>query len=231
MSLWLYELLSPEILIRHISLFLLVIAIGMPTLGLLRWFALASGIAGIALALIATPPDRIGLFWMALFIVVNLVQMWFSRSRKFGRPLTAEEQRFHETVVPRLSASQVRRLLTAGRWYVGERGVRLTAQGEPTPGLVFLASGRVDVFVDGQKVAVVKPDSLIGEIGVSTGEPANATAIIAEPSRYLEFDAERLRHLLETHLDLLDAVELAIQRSLGDKLNRQNAAAAHPDQR
>jgi len=228
MEVWLGELLDPNLIVRHISLFLLVIAIGMPTLWLLRWFALGSGVLGIALAVMAAPPDRIGLFWQILFVVVNLIQMWLGRSRKFGRALNTEEERFHQIVVPRLSPSQVRRLLTAGQWIDGRPGTRLTEQGEPTPGLVFLVSGRVDVYVDGQKVAVVKPDSLIGEIGVSTGEPANATAVVAEPARYLEFETERLRHLLETHLDLLDAIELAIQRSLRDKLNRSNIAAAHP---
>ena len=48
MTMWIYELLAPEILVRHLSLFLLVVAIGMPTIKLLRWFALTSGVVVFA---------------------------------------------------------------------------------------------------------------------------------------------------------------------------------------
>jgi CRP-like cAMP-binding protein len=225
MTMWVYELLSPEVLVRHLSLFLLVIAIGMPTIRPLRWFALASGVVGVVLA--AWTRDNAGLFWQVLFVAVNLLQMWVGRSRKFGRALNDEERQFHEIVVPNLDAGQVRRLLTAGAWVDSDGGRLLTEQGVSTPSLYFLSRGAADVVVDGQKVAEVGPDSLIGEIGISTGEPATATVITAGRVRYLEFEGEKLRRLLETHVDLLDAVELAIQRSLRDKLNRLNVATAH----
>jgi hypothetical protein len=229
MTVWVYELLAPEVLLRHLSLFLLVIAIGMPTIKPLRWLALASGAVGIVLA--AWMADRIGLFWQIVFVAVNLLQMWVGRSRKFGRALNDEEQRFHEAVVPTLDAGQVRRLLTAGEWIDADQGRVLTEQGVATPSLFFLSRGKADVFVDDQRVAGIGPESLIGEIGISTGEPATATVVTAGRVRYLEFKADGLRRLLETHLDLLDAVELAIQRSLRDKLNRANVATAHHDSR
>ncbi len=229
MTMWVYELLAPEVLLRHLSLFLLVIAIGMPTVKPLRWFALASGAVGIALAVWIA--DRIELFWQILFVAVNLLQMWVGRSRKFGRALNEEERRFHQAVVPTLDDGQVRRLLTAGAWVDADQESVLTEQGEPTPSLIFISRGDADVLVDGQRVATVGPNSLVGEIGISTGEPATATVVTAGRVRYLEFEADKLRRLLETHLDLLDAIELAIQRSLRDKLNRLNVATAHHDHR
>jgi hypothetical protein len=45
----------------------------------------------------------------------------------------------------------------------------------------------------------------------------------------LSFDARRLYRLLDTHDDLQDAVELAIEKSLREKLHRSNLAAAHPE--
>ena len=228
MSMWLYELFAPEQLLRHLSLFLLVLAIGMPTIKPLRWFALASGAVGIVLAVWTR--DNVGLFWQVLLVLVNLLQMWVGRSRKFGRALTAEEQRFHDMIVPSLSPGQVRRLLTAGVWLESEGGRNLTEQGKSTPSLYFLSRGAADVIVDGERVARVGPDSLIGEIGISTGEPATATVVTAGRVRYLEFDGAGLRRLLDTHLDLLDALELAIQKSLRDKLNRINVATAHHEQ-
>ena len=54
-----------------------------------------------------------------------------------------------------------------------------------------------------------------------------ATAVCATSVRYLGFDAGRLYRLLDSHDELQDAVELAVERSLRDKLNRSNLAAAH----
>jgi hypothetical protein len=222
---WVYELLAPEMLARHLSLFLLVVAIGMPSLPLLRWFALMAGIVAALLAIWTR--DSVGIFWQVLFIVVNVIQMWTARSRKFGRPLSEEEERFRQTIVPTLTSGQVRRLLTAAHWADAVRDACLIEQGQPTRSLIYVGHGSIDIVVDGRRVAEVGPDSLIGEIGISTGEPATATAITATTVRYLEFDGEKLRKLLETHTDLLDAVELAIQKSLREKLQRLNAAAAH----
>jgi hypothetical protein len=225
MSMWIYELLAPETLVRHLSLFLLVVAIGMPSMPLLRWFALASAVVAILLAVYTR--DSVGIFWQALLIVVNVVQMWLARSQKFGRKLTAEEEGFRQAVVPTLTTGQVRRLLTAGRWVEAKADRVLIEQGQPTRDLIYIAHGVVDVVVDGARVAEVGPGSLLGEIGISTGEPATATTITATAAHLLEFDGERLRRLLETHPDLLDAVELAIQKSLREKLQRLNMAAAH----
>jgi CRP-like cAMP-binding protein len=85
----------------------------------------------------------------------------------------------------------------------------------------------VDIVVDGRKVAECGPGSLVGEIGMSTGTPATATAVCATPVRYLSFEAQRLYRLLDSHVDLQDAVELAIEKSLSEKLSRSNVAVAH----
>ena len=78
-----------------------------------------------------------------------------------------------------------------------------------------------------EKIAECKAGNLVGEIGVSTGDPATATAVCASPVRYLSFDTGRLYGVLDRHTELQDALELAIQRSLRDKIHRQNFAAAH----
>src|SRR6476659_7315516 len=102
MLMWLYEVFAPETLLRHVTLFLLVVAMAMPTVLLLRVVALASGIAAIILAT-AVSYDPIGLFWSILFVVVILVQMVLYFRQHRGRPLAPEERLFHEKVVPSLS--------------------------------------------------------------------------------------------------------------------------------
>jgi hypothetical protein len=228
MSLWLTEVLAPETLYRHAALFLVVVALAMPTIALVRWTALIAGIVGALLAVFVAN-DAIGFFWWGLLIIVSLVRVTFAVSRRPGRPLTAEERMFKERVVPTLTPGQVRRLLDVGRWREVIAGTTLTRAGERVGELGFITRGQVDVLVDGHKVAECGPGALVGEIGMSTGEAATATAICATPVRYLSFEAPRLYRLLDSHVDLQDAIELAIEKSLGDKLRRSNFAAAHPE--
>lgn len=227
MSLWLTELLTPEALLRHLTLFLVVLAVAMPSLPLVRWAALFAGIAGVFLSLVS-PNDSSGLFWWALLVLVAVLRLALSSNWRAGGKLTGEEELFHRTVVPNLTAGQVRLLLKAGKWRQVVPGTVLTRAGQRIGELCFVVRGNVDIVVDGAKVADCGPGSLVGEIGISTGEPATATAVCASPVRYLGFEAGHLYRLLDRHAELQDAIELAVERSLRDKINRTNMAVAHP---
>ena len=221
------DLFTPDSVVRHLALFLLVVAVAMPTVLLIRIVALAAGIVLILLATVVAD-DPVGLFWAILFVVVNLVHLGFYLKRHWGGPFNAEERLFHERVMPALGRVQTRRLLAAGHWRDVAAGTTLTRQGEMVSELCFISRGTVDVMVDGHKVADVGAGNLIGEVGLSTGDPATATSVCATPVRYLGFATTDLSRVLDAHVDLQDAVELAIQRSLRDKLHHANALRAHP---
>jgi hypothetical protein len=150
MSLWLTEVLAPETLYRHVALFLVVVALAMPTIALVRWMALVAGLAGIVLATFVAK-DAIGFFWWGLLVVVTLVRIAFASSRRPGRALNAEERMFHERAVPALSRGQVRRLLEIGRWREVPPGTTLTRAGERVSELGFISRGQVDIMVDGRR--------------------------------------------------------------------------------
>jgi hypothetical protein len=223
---WLTEVFRPETLARHVALFLVVVAVAMPSISLVRLMALVAGVVGVVLSAFVAY-DPVGLFWWCLLVIVALVRMVIATSRRFGSPLTGEERLFHEKAVPSLTPGQVRRLLDVGRWREVIAGTVLTRVGEAVSELSFIIRGQVDIIVDGKKVAECGPGTLIGEIGMATGDPATATAVCATPVRYLSFEAKRLYRLLDSHVDLQDAVELAIERSLSEKLHRSNIVAAH----
>ncbi len=228
MSMWLYQFFfSPQALAWQVGLFGVVVALAMPTIALTRVVALVGAV--IALVLAATyAGDPVGMFWWAVLAIVIVIRMLVSRGRGFGGHLNAEEQLFHDRVVPGLSVSQARQLLAVGRWRDVVAGTALTRGGEPVSELCFVTRGQVDIIVDGRRVGECGAGELVGEVGMSTGEPATATAICATPVRYLGFEAKRLYRLLDNHVQLQDAVELAIEKSLREKLNRSNVAAAHP---
>ncbi|HMN86043.1 MAG TPA: cyclic nucleotide-binding domain-containing protein [Bauldia sp.] len=219
------DFLTPDAILRNVGFFLLVLALAMPTLFLVRIFALVAGLVVVVVAVVGGS-ELMGLFWGTLIVVVVLAQLALSMRRRFADPLNAEEQVFHDRVVPGLDRSQTRRLLTAGQWRDVAAGTALTREGEATPELCFVARGTVDIMVGGRKVADVGVGELIGEVGLSTGDPATATAVCATPVRYLGFPAADLYGVLDGNVELQDAVELAIQRSLRAKLHAANAARA-----
>jgi CRP-like cAMP-binding protein len=226
MTLWLTDILSPLALLHHVALFLIVVAVAMPTLALVRWLALFAGLAG-GVATIVLGYNAPEGFWWALLVLVALARLIQSSNWRWGGRLTDEQEMFHQRAVPGLNAGQVRRLLAAGKVREVVPGTIVTKQGERIAELVFVLRGQIDIVVDGRKVAEVGPGSLVGETGISTGEAAMATAVCATPVRYLGFEAGRLYRLLDSHGELQAAVELAVERSLRDKLNRSNMAAAH----
>ena len=229
MSLWLTQVLDPGMLLRHIAMFLVVAAVAMPTIGLVRWLGLAASIIGIVGAsVIAYDPG--GLFWWIMLAIVAVLRIGFATGWRVGGPLSGDEEMFHQRIVPELNAGHVRLLLTAGRWREVVPGTALTRAGERIVELCFIARGQVDIVVDGKKVGDSGAGTLIGEAGLSTGDVATADAVCSTSVRYLGFDATRLYRLLDNHEDLQDAIELAIERSLRDKLHRSNMAAAHPGQ-
>lgn len=229
MTVWLSEILAPDALLRHLAMFLIVVAVAMPTVGLFRWAALAAAVVGILVSSVLTY-DPAGFFWWGLLAVVAVARMVMASDWRYGSSLSDEQELFHRRVVPGLSAGQVRKLLTAGKFREVVPGTALTHAGKRVAELCFLVRGQVDIVVDGRKVAECGPGSLIGEIGLSTGDPATATAICATPVRYLGFDSLQLYRLLDGHVELQDAIELAIEKSLREKIHRANFVAAHPTQ-
>ena len=227
MSMWLYQFFfAPQVVAWQFGLFIVVVALAMPTIALVRIVALVGAAVGIVLSAYYSG-DPVGLFWWSLLAVVVVVRMVGMRGHGFGGHLNPEEQLFHEKVVPTLSVSQARQLLAVGRWRDVVAGTALTRGGEAVAELCFITRGQVDIVVEGKRVAECGPGALVGEVGISVGEPANATAICATPVRYLAFEAKRLYRLLDSHVQLQDAIELAVERSLREKLNRSNLAAAH----
>lgn len=225
MTIWVYELFAPEALIQYVAVFLIVVALAMPTLTLVRWTALVGGIVGVAVAAFFAE-DRAGLVWWSLLTVVVLVRIVLRDPRGMFSRFNAEQTLFWKRVVPGLKKASAANLLHHGAWSDVEPGHVFTREGERVDDLVYVASGTVGITVEGKTVGRVEGGSLIGEVGVATGETATATTTALTPVRCLAFNADRLYDFLDGHADIQDAVELAIERNLRDKLRRANQRAA-----
>ena len=209
--------------VGHLSYALLIISMLMTRIAWLRIFAIGSGIVAIAYDYFWLL-DPVGVFWETAFVLTNVAQLGILAYRNRMATFTAEERAFYEMALPNLEPVQMRRLLKYGRWMDAAPGTVLIRQGKPVADLVFIVSGLVDIDVDDRRVGHCGPGSLIGEIGVSTGGPASATAVVAEPVRFIAFEARGLRQLLDRGDDIGRAVEAAFRHSLREKLLRANEA-------
>jgi len=228
MSIWVYELFSPEALIEYVAIFLIVVALAMPTLTLVRWTAFVGGLVGVAVTGVVAV-DRTGLVWWSLLTLVVLLRIVLRDPRGMFSRFNAEQTQFWKRVVPSLDRASAANLLNHGKWQDAEVGHVFTREGGRVNELVYVARGRVGITVDGKPVGQVDDGALVGEVGVATGETATATTAALTPVRYLAFDADTLYDFLDGHQDIQDAVELAIERNLRDKLSRANQRAAHLD--
>ncbi len=225
MELSLQSIFSPGAMVGHASYGLLILSMLMTRIVWLRVFAIGSGLVGLTYNVFWIF-DPVGMFWESTFVLTNVGQILLIAYRNKITRFTAEERAFYETAVPDLDPSQVRQLLRLGRWIDGTPGAELTREGVVVPDLVFLVSGHVDIEVGGHVVGRCGPGNFIGEISVSSGGPASATAVVREPVRYLAFDAVTLRQLLDKGSDIGRAVESAFRHGLREKLIRTNAAMA-----
>ncbi len=220
--------LSPAGLLGHSTYMLLVVSMLMRRMLWLRLFVIASAIAGILYAsLILTDP--VGTFWETLLIAVNIGQLcltwWLDRTTQFDERDAGMRLLHFE----HLSPSRFRRLLSAGEWQALPSGTALTAEGTPVPALWFLRSGTAEVRVAGRRVALCESGTFVGEMTVSTGEPANASVRLVEDAEVWRIVAARLRAIAGRHGDVREALEAAFFRTLRLRVierNRRDAAAA-----
>ncbi len=214
---------SPGALVGHAGYVLLVLSMMMTRMLWLRIIAIGAGTLQ-ALYYGVWLHDPVGTFWETIFTLTNVAQLAIIAYRNRTAHFTADERAFYETAVPTLETADARKLIAAGRWLTAEPGAVLTREGENAPVLAFLVSGEVDISVGGRSVGECGPGSFVGEISVSSGTPASATATTRTAVRYLGFDRAYVAQVLDKRGEIGLALELAFRHGLRDKLLRTNVA-------
>jgi hypothetical protein len=160
--------------------------------------------------------------WIILSII-GLLRYYFLTS---GLRFTADERQLLTAKLPGLEPYLARRVFAAGDWHEAEAGTVFTQEGAPVPALVYLASGRASVAVGGREVADCSSGAMVGELGVTSGNPAIATVTLVEPGRVFTVPAEALRDLMTKAPDIRIALDAGIGAEARTKLIAANARAA-----
>ncbi len=80
--------------------------------------------------------------------------------------------------------------------------------------------------IDDTVIATLNGKSLVGEMTAMSGQPASATVMISEPSRYLAIPVQSLRELLERDDEIRRHVQLSFTDQVSSKLVGANTLMA-----
>jgi CRP-like cAMP-binding protein len=159
------------------------------------------------------------IIWIVIS-VAGMLRLWIVTHRVRFSP---EEQAFLATKLPGLSRESARRFLNTGLWVDAEPGQILAREGEPIDFLFYIASGRAAVSQNGHFLAHCGRDTLVGELTTLSGDPATATVVLDQPTRYFAIGAGQLQRLVRRDAELATALHRSFTGEARAKLVAANA--------
>jgi CRP-like cAMP-binding protein len=156
--------------------------------------------------------------WNALFLAINVVQMWRLLLERRPVRLRAEELALYQAAFRSLTPREFARLLAIAAWIDAAVGDEIVAEGVRLDRMLVVASGAGDVVLRGARVAQVRPGQLIGEMSFLTEAKTSASVVAAEPTRCLAVPSDALRALFKKHPDMRASMQAVIGHDLVAKL-------------
>ncbi len=157
-----------------------------------------------------------GIFWSALFTIVNVVMIWFIFLDEVQFSLPANDRKLFELLVD-LTPGQFRKLLKAGRQEVAASPIVITRENEPLNQLYFVTDGKVTIEKGGHRI-VSEAKTFIGEIAFLLSRPATATVTLEPGCHYCVWDSKALHNVLDGNAALKTALSAAMNRKLAEKV-------------
>ena len=170
-------------------------------------------------------PLWIVLFWLAVYVAINLFRIATKLAEHRNVQLSEEAAELRETVFPEFTPVEFAKLMRIGTWKNVAAGAALTVQGEPVPEVMVVQSGHLSVEVDGRVVHTLKDGEIVGEMSFIGGRPATATVRAVTPTRYVAWLQPALRALLARNPAMSSAMRSVFSVDLARKLMEENAAA------
>lgn len=217
------EFATPGKLVGHLSYVLLIASMMMRSMKWLRILALSAGVVSIAYGFVLE--EYVVIFWEAVFVLVNLVQLLLLEIQNRRARFSNDEERFIKAALPGVERAHCRKLLALAIHEDVEVGAELTTEGEPVQRLLFILEGAISIEKQGKIVGVCGHDDFLGELGFMLGTNASATAVVANSVRCLSFKFGPLRALLEKDPGLRHALEASFNRNVMGKLVKANASS------
>jgi hypothetical protein len=161
--------------------------------------------------------------WNALFVAINLVQLW--RLVLERRPVTLEPdaRALHALAFSGLTPRQFLQLLAIGRWDAPAVGTTLVEADAPLDRLTVVADGRARVEKGERLVAELEGGRFIGEMSYLTGQVPSVRVIADSGLRCVHWPAKALRDFLAARPDVRTVMQNILGADLAHKLRLRTA--------
>ena len=158
------------------------------------------------------------LFWLAVYVVINVFRISTKLAETRSVKFNEEEAELRETVFPEFTPVEFAKLMRIGAWKSVAAGATLTTQGEAVSEVSVVQSGHLAVEVDGHHVHTMKDGEIVGEMSFIGGNPASATVRTLTPTRYVAWLQPALRALLARNPAMSSAMRSVFSAELTRKL-------------
>ena len=167
------------------------------------------------------------LFWLAVYVVINVFRISTKLAETRKVKLNDEEAELRDTVFPEFTPVEFAKLMRIGTWKNAPVGAALTVQGQPVSEVSVIQSGHLAVEIDGKSVHTLKDGEIVGEMSFIGGQAASATVRTTTPTRYMAWQRPALRALLARNPAMSSAMRSVFSVELTLKLieNDQHQSA------
>jgi hypothetical protein len=176
----------------------------------------------------AVGPLWLVVFWLAVYLAINVYRIATKLTEHRAVSLNEEEAELRETVFKEFTPVEFAKLMRIGAWKTVQPGTALTVQGEPVSEVMVVQSGHLSVEIDGRAVHTLKDGEIVGEMSFIGGKPATATVRAVTPTRYVSWLQPALRALLARNPAMGSAMRSVFSVELARKLvegGQSNASA------
>jgi hypothetical protein len=160
--------------------------------------------------------------WQAVFLSINLVQIWLLVYERRPVKLTDLERKLHEGPLRTFTPLQLKRFTDAAEWATLPSGRQLVAENSRLESLILMLSGRAVVRADGRDIATIEEGHFAGEMSFLTGGNTTAAVIADGVVKVAIWRREYIDELAARDRDLAMALQAALGINLVEKvINRQ----------
>ena len=189
---------------------------------MLRTFVIAGDLVYISYFYFA--PDMPlwgGVFWSAVFTLVNLVMIARIVADRTRFRMSAEERQLF-SLLGTLSPGEFRRLLRIGRWQTAIETTVLATEDRPLDRLYYILDGDIVIEKSGRVPLTIGPHVFIGEVAFLLPRPASATVTVAAGARYMTWDRAALCKQQLHAPALAVALSVALNKDMAAKVARSS---------
>ena len=187
---------------------------------MLRTFVIAGDLVYISYFYFAPDvPLWGGVFWSAVFMLVNLAMIARVVADRTSFRLSGEERRLFN-LLGTLTPGEFRQLIRLARWRTATARTVLAEENRPLAELHYVLDGQIAVEKSGSAPRQLGPHTFIGEVAFLLHQPASATVTVSAGARYVTWDRAALCREQLRAPSLAVALSAALNRDMAAKVAR-----------